>query len=451
MKILLIRPPDTALGEFKKVGGSQHPINLLYLADWVENCGHQASILDLEVEAFEDDSFSRRVKDVDAVGITVMTPHMRTVGELVRQIKSLGKPVILGGPHPSVLPEDTLAETGADIAVVGEGETALAWILDDLERACQARVVRKPLIENMDDLPLPDRTRLDLDAYKGFSTPGIFKKSTVLFTSRGCPFNCDFCAAKHIHGRRYRFRSIQSLREEMQQIRDLGFRHVTIDDDSFTVKRDRTLEFCDMMVAEFPDMTFDCDSRVDAVDAELLHAMKRAGCLKIAFGVESGSPRVLKRICKQISVEQAVAAFELSRKEGIETQAFFTIGHLTETLEDIDQSRALIKRLKPDFLFVSVVTPYPGTALYDDLKEAGKLKGLDWHDFAFFKKTVPWNTDQLTGAELAEIRDRMLRNYYFSPGFIFGKLVRLRSPAQLRYYLSSAWALVCHVGKRQKS
>jgi anaerobic magnesium-protoporphyrin IX monomethyl ester cyclase len=451
MKILFIRPPDTALGEFKKVGGAQHPVNLLYLAEWVENCGHQASILDLEVEEFDDDSFSRRVKEVDVVGITVMTPHMRTVGELVGQIKQLGKPVILGGPHPSVLPEDALAETGADIAVVGEGETALAWILDDIDRARQTRVVRKPLIDDLDELPVPDRTRLNLDAYKGFSTPGIFKKSTVLFTSRGCPFNCDFCAAKHIHGRRYRFRSIESLRKELNEIRTLGFHHVTIDDDSFTVKRDRTLEFCDMMVEEFPDMTFDCDSRVDAVDAELLHAMKRAGCIKIAFGVESGSPRLLKQICKQIRVEQAIEAFDLSRREGIETQAFFTVGHLTETPEDIEKSRALIKRLKPDFLFVSVVTPYPGTALYDDLKAAGKLEGLDWHDFAFFKKHVPWSTDQFTGGQLAEIRDRMLRNYYFSPGFIFGKLLRLRSPAQLRYYLYSAWALVRHMGKKHSS
>ncbi len=452
MDILLVRPADIAMKEFKETGGHQHPINLLYLHGVLKDKGYRVGILDLEVEHHDDASLDRYLREraPRVVGISVLTPFYGSSLRISRLARQAGSVVVWGGSHPSAVPEETLANPEVDVVVRGEGEWTLAELLDRLGTGSSLAGVEgvsykedgaagavhnppRPLIEDLDSLPLPDRTALPLKLYRGAATPGIAKNATVMFTARGCPGLCTFCAANVVHGRRYRYRSVGNIMEEVDRIAALGFEHIVIDDDTFVVKKERILEFCRLMKRDHAGLTWDCDSRVNTMDRELLTAMKDAGCLKLNFGVESGSPRILKLVRKGITLDQVVAAFDMARQVGIERQATFMVGHPTETREDLKMTWKLVKRLEPDYLFASVCTPFPGTQYHEYLKERGFLHSGDWDQYRFFNKSVPWRNEHFSGPELARERDRLLRGFYLRPSYMLRKLARLRSWREVKY------------------
>ncbi len=455
--------------EFKETGGHQHPINLLYLHGVLKQKGYSVGILDLEVEPHEDDSLRRYFLDRSprAVGISVLTPFYGSSLHISRIAKETGAVVIWGGSHPSAIPQETLERPEVDIVVRGEGEFSLAEVMD---RLCKGESLQglegvsykengtgpvnnpsRPLIQDLDSLPLPDRKALPLDRYSGAVTPGITKKATVMFTARGCPGRCTFCAANIIHGRKYRYRSIPNIMEEVRQIAELGFEHIVIDDDTFVVRKERILEFCRLMKRDHAGLTWDCDSRVNTMDRELLTAMKDAGCLKLNFGVESGSPRILKLVQKGITIDQVISAFDMAREVGIKRQATFMVGHPTETAEDIKMTWKLIKRLEPDYLFTSVCTPFPGTQYHDYLKERNYIESSDWDQYRFFNKAVPWRNENFSGPELARERDRLLRNFYFRPSYMLRTLGRLKNWQEVKYLVTAGIAFFKFAIRRTES
>ncbi len=454
MKTLLIRPPDNSLGEFKKIGGVQHPMSLLYLATYARKIGYDVDILDLEV-ADEQDIVSC-IQDYDIIGIGMMSPHVSFAKRILRLARSQGLITVLGGPHPTVMPEHSLNVLGADIIVRGEGEITFSEILAALSNdekidkihgvsfKSGGKIIHNPnrsFIKDLDQIPIPDRTLINMDEYIGETTPGIPKRSAVMFTSRGCPYLCNFCSANLIQGRRYRFRSVDNILQEVRSLRSHGFEHITIDDDSFTINKERVLRFCNAVAKNFPELTFDCDSRVDAVDEKMLTAMKNAGFLKIAYGIESGSPKVLKDIKKNISVKQIRNAFRLTKNAGIATQAFISIGHITETNTDIRLTRDLVRDIRPDYLHISVINPYPGTELFEYANMNKTLDKLEWEDLGFFKNNVLWKTKHFTGKQLISIRNRMYRDFYMNPKYIFNRITKINNLSEFIYNVKSFFAL----------
>ncbi|MBU2637991.1 MAG: B12-binding domain-containing radical SAM protein [Nanoarchaeota archaeon] len=445
VKVLLIRPSDRSLGKFKKVGGVQHPMNLLSLATYLDNNSIEVGILDLEVEPIKS------LKGYDIIGITAMTPNIPQVIELVHLAKLEGAKTVLGGIHPTVLPEDTIKETEADIVVRGEGEISLLEIakgvpLNKIEGISYRDTTgikhnpdRKP-IENLDEIPIPNRSMLKLNLYTGSASPAIIGNSAVMFTSRGCPNDCNFCSAKYMHGKRVRFRSIGHIMQEVRDINALGFNHITIDDDTFTLNKKRILDFCN----EYKkwNMTFDIDARVDTVDNEILSALKKSGCTKIAYGVESGSNKVLKRMRKGITLDQVKKAFKLTREAGIKTQALISIGHIEETKEDVELTKKLISEIEADYLCVSVITPYPKTEVYEYDIEKGYLNNIKWDNYACFKDEILWRTDNFTGDELVKIRDKMYKDFYINIKYILKQVKGLRNFNQLKYYITAALSVI---------
>lgn len=461
MKILFIRPPDVGLGKFKNLASAQHPINLVYLATYVKPF-HSANILDLQANPMNKQELVLYIKDQnpDAIGITFMTCNFNSVKEITNMAKKLNKTVILGGPHPTILPEQTLQEINADIIILGEGEITLKETLDALEKNKSLRNIKglsyrkgnkiihnqkREYIQTLDDLKIPDRTMLDLKAYFGGSTPGITKNSTVMFTSRGCPFPCIFCSARLIHGRNYRMRSMDNIFEEINEIVSLGFKHITIDDDTFTLNQDRVSEFCDKIKSY--NITWDCDSRV-GLPIKLLEKMKKSGCEKIAFGVESGSQRILDVIKKNINIEEITKTFQNVHKAGIKTQAFFMVGHPTENQQDIKLTLKLIKKIKPTWLFLSLVTPYPGTPLYEHMLKKGFVsKNADWSKFTFFGEKAVWRNECFTGEQLIKIRNSIYRKFYISPEYIFSSLLNVRTIKDMKYLMQGAKSLLSFLKK----
>jgi radical SAM superfamily enzyme YgiQ (UPF0313 family) len=452
--IILIRTIDRAMQFFKKIGAVQHPMNLVYLATWLHAQSHRPEILDLEVEPLSDLEKRLKIARPYLVGITAMTPNIPEAKRICALSRSLGIKTVLGGPHPTALPAQTLQDTGCDYVILGEGEKPLGDLLsrikenrsiDDIKGIAFLRngvpvVNERPLLLDLDRLPIPDRRLLKLNLYSGVVTPGILDKAATLFTTRGCPYHCTFCASKVINQQRLRSRSMDKIFEEIDDIVSLGFNHITVDDDTFTLNSQRVKEFCTYLISKYPQVSWNCDSRVDTINEELLVLMKDSHCKKIAFGVESGSPRILNSINKDINIEQVKYAFRLTKKYKILTQAFFMLGYPEETPEDIKATERLIREIEPDYLFLSMVVPYPGTAIYDYMLKKGLLSKIDFDTFIFFGDNISWRTEYFSGKDLVRMRKKISLNFYFRPSYMLRRILSVRSKQELNYLIKGGWA-----------
>jgi radical SAM superfamily enzyme YgiQ (UPF0313 family) len=459
MKIILARPPKTKGGLEKS--SVQQPINLCGIAAYLNEAGHDTRIWDFEVEDPEPEVIRTRLEKErpDIVGFTALTATIKSAHELACLVKVYNPdiPVMIGGPHASALPKQTLQEfPNFDVVVVGEGEQTALEITHRMAKDKsfqgifgtayreQNRIVvelTRPVIKDLDTIPYPDRSLLRLELYKGASTPGLEGEkmdSTELFTSRGCAEKCIFCTVKGTFGLGVRFRSPENVLGEIKECIDkYGFRHFTIEDDTFTYKKSRLTDLCH----GFKDLgiTWDCDTRVDQVDEELFRLMKKSGCVKVAFGIESGSPRILRLIKKRIELEQVRAAFKAARKVGLTTQAFFIVGsHPTETIEDIKMTKTIIREIKPDFLLVNVMVPFPGTELYDIMAERGYIDGTeDWNKFDCLHGHPTWKTDMFTGNQLIEIQKNIMLSYTLTPFYMWRVFKKMLTPDGFKYYTSA--------------
>ena len=178
--------------------------------------------------------------------------------------------------------------------------------------------------------------------------------------------------------------------------------------------------------------------RIGTVHENTLKLMKESHCKKISFGVESGSARIIKSIRKDIDVNRVKDDFKLVRKFKIPTQAFFMIGFPDETMPDIELTEKLIKEIRPDFLFLSACTPYPGTQIYDVMQQSGFLTSLDWGKFVFFGAAIPWRTAFFSGEEIVRLRNAITRRYYLSARYVIDRLLSLRNFSDLHYLIRAA-------------
>ncbi len=456
----------------------QHPVNLCLLAACAAAAGFKPSIIDYEIFPYSHKAFGDtvRAKNPSLIGYTAMTPSIDFAAEMAATAKQAAPDVInvVGGPHTSILPIETLERYPQfDVAVMGEGEKVFVDICRTAEDgmlgadALPSAVIRNEDGElvgsagsrmtpmNLDELPFPARELLDLKKYRGVSTPGVpggRGGATQLFTARGCPGKCIFCCSEHVFGRRVRSRSVDHVMAEVEDcIARFGFTHFTIDNDTFTYRRGDVMEFCERIAAL--GVTWDCDTRVDRVDEEMIHAMAQSGCLKIAFGVETGSPEILKLIKKGITIEQIKTAFAAASKAGMLTCAFLMVGnHPEETESDIEMTGKLVREIRPDLVSVAIATPYPGTQLERLMKEEGLLENsLPWHACgqSFHGKPIT-RTKTISPTRLLELQTRMLRSFYLDPGYILRRLARLRSPGEIRYWFGAGIEFVKYLAARKK-
>lgn len=418
MKIALVRPPFYSLFGVTAPKMKTYPLNLLYLATYVsETRRHEAVIVDGDnipvagfsfpeapeqdpglvmnaripsmVEIMEDPENSIWVEleahvlaeRPDLVGITCNSGNLDTARLITARLKQHGLPVILGGSHATVLPLQSIRYVGADMSVIGEGERAVVATMDALaERKDLSKVPslawrngssivtnpRGALIEDLDSLPIPDRSLIDRAEYYG----------DVIMTGRGCPFKCAYCASRTIWGRTVRLRSVESIMAELSALYEAAQTSTTrpgrwvvkVLDDTFTVNRKRTLALLAAIVAGgLSRFEFTGGVRADTLDEEVVGMLRDANFRRVTLGIESGSPRILRMIHKGESNEDVKRAVALLRKASIHSHAFFMIGLPGETREDIDLSKQLILEARPDHVEINMVTPYPGTEIFQKL------------------------------------------------------------------------------------
>lgn len=380
MRVALIAP------KWNRRASDYPPLGLAYLAAVLERDGHQVSVFDLGLDPslpLEDGVGRVAAFGPHLIGINAMTSVYQSALETAILLKaSLGRPVVLGGPHATVYPERVLTESPViDYVIRGEGEETLLALVRALEAGSRdlsviqgltyrsrGEIVSNPdrqLIGDLDGLPLPARHLLELKRY-GLRTPEGQPMATIL-SSRGCPYNCSYCF-KGIVGRTYRQRSPDNIIGEIRRVMEqYDVRNFYFIDDLFTVDLHRLRAISSQIVAERLDIRWQCLGRVDRVDADTLRTMYAAGCRRIHFGIESGNEQVLRRVAKGIKPEQVRQAVKWARDAGLEVKGYFMLGLPGDTEETMQQTVDLAMELDLDEAMFSLTTPFPGTRLWDEL------------------------------------------------------------------------------------
>ena len=458
MKVLLINPPrhNEILADnpafIDEERGFNPPLGLLYLAGYLkEKNNYDVFGLDAQVEQLDyNNEFKQRIKEnnPDVVGITAMTftliDVLKTIS-LVREVeKELNKKIIivLGGPHVHLFPEETINLEGVDYLIKGEGEAPFFNLLESLEGRNDladvkglvykkdGQIINNPagdLIDNLDELPFPDRELLPIEKYNSILSSG--KIVTTMFTSRGCPFQCSFCDRPHL-GKKFRARTANNVVDEMEECLKLGIEEILIYDDTFTVDKQRTIDVCDEIIKRGLKFVWDIRARVDTVNVEVLKKLKQAGCARIHFGVEAGTEKILKVLNKGINLNQIENAFKEAKKIGIERLGYFMIGSPEETKEDIYKTIEFAKKINPDYVSITILTPYPATKIYQMALEQGVIKTDYWREFAKNPEkgvvTQYW-VKELTKKELFELLDIFYKKFYGRPVYILKEFLKIRS------------------------
>lgn len=440
MKILFIQPPPRQIAREDIV---VPPLGIAYLAAVLEAKGHKVSIIDAFAEGLDMRLLEEKIKATaaDVIGISGMTPVIDNAFRVVKAARKHTKHIIMGGPHVSVAGKKIFEQcSGIDYAVQGEGEMSLPLVIDALEAGNDISKVPglitkdfsnppSPFVDNLDNLPFPARHLLPNDRYRYILSSG---KVTTMFTSRGCPYHCIFCD-KAVFGSRWRSRSASNVLDEMEFVtREFRINSIIIYDDLFTVKKERVMEICQGILERGLKIEWKCEGRVNIVEEETLDWMKKAGCSMIAYGVESGNQKGLDYLNKGTKVEQIKRAFELTRKAGIKPMAYFVLGIPVETYEDELGTIEFAKEIKPAYAQFSVLSPTPGTKLYDDAVKMGWYREVDAQN--------PMDKDIRRPAIINENWDeyklnRILkeahRRFYLSPWYIWERFREIRSLKEL--------------------
>ncbi len=390
------------------------PLGLLYLSGYLKSQGFNVGVFDTTFQSEGD--FYRHIERENPTSVGMYSNLMTkpNVLKLIRYLKSRGTIVILGGPEATYNAEDYIRH-GVDIAVVGEGEVTLAETLrtllesrgDRLEivqgisfRAGDGSIVRtapRPHVQDLDSLPFPDREAIDLQRYiqtwRSFHGMG----SVSLITARGCPFHCNWCSTA-VYGQSHRRRSVANVVSEVEML--LGQYKPDMlwyADDVFTINHRWFLEFAAEMKRRNLRIPFECITRADRLNEDVLKTMKELGCSRVWFGSESGSQRILDSMERGVTVEQIRSMTATARRFGIEAGVFVMLGYVGETIDDVEATIDHLKQTNPDTFLTTVAYPIKGTGFHArvsrELKHQGPWDRMLERDSSFrgrYRRSFYW-------------------------------------------------------------
>lgn len=471
MKITLCYP---ALVPGQKAKYGLQPLGVLYIAALLQREGFDVEVIDADIDGLSVQQTVGRILDgrPDVVGFSLMTPQLLTAlacSSLLKQARP-ELPIVLGGAHIDSTKDDTFAMADCfDCAVHGEGEWTMLELCQNIRqygagdmamicegvpnaiyRDAEGQVVvnpSRPFQKDLDELPSVDYDLLDITKYNIPTMAGRYVISMML--SRGCPFKCTFCDAPITMGTKLRFWSIERVIQDIRRYKErYGVTNFVFKDSTFTAKKKWAFEFCQALIDAKLDIQWRCNTRANLVPPPLLELMARAGCYVINFGVESGHPEILKRIQKEVDLDEVRDAFERCRKLGIRTYATFLMGNPGETDETAQATLDFARSIRPSLAMFFVSTAYPGTPMYDEAIADGAVEPRWWakQEFDAAKNSafqVRWGW---TDAGALRFRDfdpekwqrKATRAFYLRPQFVWDTLTfTLRNP----YFLRHLWNL----------
>lgn len=437
----------------KRIGGIKFPpVSQLIVVTTLIKFGHECDLLDAAAMNLSLEEVIAMIKDYKFLIMLTSTMTINEDASFVNNLKEANPELvsIFYGAHPTFMPKYCLTKDGVDFVIQREPEFIIRDLISSLKAGNDNYKVIKgigykdknefiinepyPFIENLDDLPIPDRSLL----YKkvDYYNPVIKRMPyTTMFTSRGCPGRCTYCTSPPFYGTVYRARSADSVLEELEIISKQGYKEVFFRDEMFTTDRDRVVKICEGILEKQLDLTWIASTRVGAADKDLMKLMKKSGCHMLRFGVESGVQEILNTIKKGIKVEQTIKDFELTHKFQIDTHAHCMLGMPGETEDTIRQTLNFVKKIDPTIITFGICTPYPGTKLFDLVLEKypevgdGSDCNLEkLHTNSFYNDVY---TD-LSNEQLNQWIKKIYREFYFRPGYLFKWLGRVSSLDELK-------------------
>lgn len=453
MRVVLINPlvdKQALYGRFRRLGECLPPLGLAYVAAVLEKAGHAVSILDSNVLGLRDNETVARIVAFHPtlIGLTATTLTYYRTRDLAAQLKIACPevPIVFGGPHALGMESDILKDRCFDCVVSGEGEFTALDLVNSMDtgkamtgvvglsyRDAEGVAVtnaRREAIADLDSLPFPARHLLPpLALYRPKATAYRRLPATHIFTSRGCPYRCVFC--RTAFGRKVRFHSPEYVIAEIEHLKkDYGVRELKINDDTFTVDVVRVHAICDLILSRQLDVTWSCNVRANLVDRPLLQKMRAAGCWEVAVGLESGSDEILRTLKKGATVEQGVNACRLAAELGLIVRPSFIIGNPGETLSTIEQTIRLAASLPVHYPSFSLMTPFPGTELWEHAEEYGSFDRSDFSKLSLSSRAsfVPRGLD----AETLERKQReAYQRVYLRPTMALRHIRQIRSPRDM--------------------
>jgi len=458
---------------------------LAYLGAVSERRGDEVRVYDADVEDQPLVEFLREFKP-HLAGITTNTPQVKQAWRTAATIKQeLDIPIVLGGPHVSVVSEEldfeSLRQPPVDLVVRGEGEGPWieisnrvdAFLRDQPEFASAAlmapdrdlfrdvkstsyktsdgqlhRNPEGPVIADLDSLPWPAYHLFKMNRYTNLqpatdAIPG--ERSFSILTSRGCPYRCTFCS-QSIMPIKWRARSPENVIAEWRHlVKDLGALEIGVLDDSANIRRNRLVQLADDLIANklnHVPWIFVNGIRANLADMEMLTKLKRAGLRRTAFGVETGDEQMIIKIDKHVDHNTIRQAFKNAKAAGIETIGFFIIGLPGDTRETMQKTINFAIELDPMIANFSMMTPYPGTIVYEQVKQGGRFLMQDWEDYVFFDQKARYEMGDLTAELMEEMYRKAYRQFYWRPKYVMRAVSRKDFWMNLSRNLRLAWRTV---------
>jgi anaerobic magnesium-protoporphyrin IX monomethyl ester cyclase len=471
MRFLLIYPPPESffIRTSRVFYGLSPPLGLLSIAKILENDGDNITILDFSAEAFDEQKLMKAIKNADVIGISVLSSSLNEVKKLIQRIRQYkpNLPILIGGPHCTLVPEKALKETQATVCIQGDSE----MILTDLKKSLNNEknfseipgvyyqtnqvIDHGPpaiLTKDLDCIPFPARHLIKHYTYgREYNTHLKAGEFTSIITSRGCPYNCRFCSRGSINMQRYRTRSTENIIAELKEIKKQGFRHVVFSDDCFPANKKQASSLFDAIIKEDLALKFSVTAtRVDLADEDLYKKMRQAGVTHMQFGLESGNQDVLDFYHKNTTVDIIRKAVQLSHDTGFFTIGSFIFGAPFETIEHFNRTLLFAKSLPLDSVSFLPLRYMVGSELWNQAVSEGKIIENEY--------LVPADKNRglgnFTKEELLTHCLRAQRSFYGRPSFFFNLLKKSLRNDDLSYvqsYLSILSSSLKEIFKQKNS
>lgn len=443
MKVLLVRPIS------KKMPIIMPNLGLGYLATALRKDSHEVQILDCVKENYDYQDFAHYLKDFkpDVVGIQLFTCDFTAVKKMLKVVKLFNSNILtmIGGPHVSGASKLTLQNIkDADFAFVSEAEIGIRQLLnkkDDLAKVAGLvyrsgeEIIVNPAvrIDNLDEFDFPAWDLMVPKTYP-IAPHGSFVKQipvAPIITTRGCPYQCTYCAAGVNAGKKLRKRNIDNVIKEIKLlVNKYNVKEIHIEDDNFTLDKMYVTEFCNKLISENLNLIWACPNgvRLDTLDSELVQLMEKAGCYSFAVGIESGSPRILKDMKRIVTVEKMIEKIKLIRDHtNIRISGFFILGYPGETKEDFYMTMDLAYKLPIQRAQFGNFLPLPGTEIFQRLVDQGEIdmNKLNWDEYLTHQ--VVYSPKNISSKELTKITKQARWKFYFRPQIIWGLLKEIHS------------------------
>ncbi len=421
MRILLINTPFHS--GYQKFTQEFPPLGIAYIGGLLKKHGYEVHLLDLNAP---DEKLPSDLHKFDLAGISADTPRHLNALELASRISSANVPVAIGGPHVTFMPEDTLSSGSIDYVVRGEGEYPMLYLAEylqgkrDLQEVPSVSFLRENesvhnhddcVVRNIDELPFPARELLPMHKYK---THLAKKRATSIISSRGCPFNCSFCASSQLFGLKWRPRDPEAIVEEIEHVqKNFGVSNILFMDDNFTLDPERTVRISELIAKKDLNISWMCLSRVNTIveNEDMVQSMAEAGAKMMFIGVESSNPEVLKSYNKKITADVSLQALDILKKYRIDALASFIIGNLNEDKKMVKNTINFATKLRPELAQFSILTPYPGTQLYNKVKD--RILTWNWSLYDGLHATI--KTDHIRPEALEKLIKRAYISFYLNP------------------------------------